>query len=386
MKLMATRLTERLVAGLTAPERGQRIVFDKDARGLGVRITKNGAKSFIPDYRIHGRQRRLTIGSTPEWSLAAARNFAFELRNEIRRGIDPMDPNSRILRSRAHSVTDAWRRYERDYLPKLTRNTIADITRYWNRHILPAIGGKPLDTVTFGDVEALHRRIPGPFAANRAIESLRRVFNLAIRWEWCESNPAKGFETNPEHPRQQYLTADQVRRVLDELNAAGRSPNSAAIIKMLLLTGARFGEVPRMRWDDVDLEHGIWTKPATTTKQRRTHRVPISGPALEIIKGQPKGFELIFPRADGKPFLNVRKTWYRILDQACVPPVRIHDCRHSFASVLASNGVPLHVIGAMLGHSTPQTTARYAHLYDSVLHEAAERVGQLATPKPPNQL
>ena len=315
---MAKRLTERSVAGLPAPERGQRIVFDKDTRGLGVRITQNGARSYVLDYRIHGRQRRLTIGPTSEWSLVAARNFAFELRHEIRRGIDPMDPSSRILMSRAHSVRDAWQRYQRDYLPKLSPKAAADVTRYWERHILPALGDKPLDTVTFGDVEGLHRGVPGPYAANRAIESLRRVFNLAIRWEWCESNPAKGFEANPEQPRQQYLTAVQVRRVLDELDAESRSPNSAAIINVLLLTGARFGEVAGMRWDQIDLETGIWTKPAATTKQRRMHRVPISGPALEIIRRQPRDGELMFPRPDGKPFLNVRKTWDGALDRAVV--------------------------------------------------------------------
>ena len=374
---MAERLTERLVSKLPAPVRGQRIVFDKDARGLGVRITRNGAKSYVLDYRIHGRQRRLTIGSTAEWSLSAARNFAFELRHEIRRGIDPMDPGSRILTSRARTVRDAWSRYERDYLPKLSVKAASDTTRYWQRDILPVIGDRPLDTVTFADVETVHRRVPGGFAANRAIESLRRVFNLAIRWEWCDANPAKGFEANPEQPRQQYLTPDQVRRVLEELNAECRSPNSAAIIRLLLLTGARFGEVARMRWEDVDLVEGIWTKPASATKQRREHRVPISEPALEIISGQPRAGELIFPRPDGKAFLDVRKTWHGALDRAGVPRVRIHDCRHSFASILASNGVSLHVVGALLGHSPPQTTARYSHLYDSVLQEAAERVGQV---------
>jgi integrase len=129
-----------------------------------------------------------------------------------------------------------------------------------------------------------------------------------------------------------------------------------------------------MAWSQVDLDGSVWTKPASGTKQRREHRVPLSPAALEVIKRQTQRGPLVFTRKDGRPVARVEKTWRKALRDACVPYHRLYDCRHSVASMLASNGVSLQVIGAVLGHSVITTTQRYAHLYDEEVRKAVDIV------------
>jgi integrase len=156
----------------------------------------------------------------------------------------------------------------------------------------------------------------------------------------------------------------------------------AAIIGLLLLTGARSGEVRSMRWADLDLRAGIWTKLSSHTKQKKNHRVPISAPALALFKAlraeADKGAIYIFPSHGSSGYrAELKKTWAWITKAAKVRECRIHDLRHSYASVLASSGHSLPTIGRLLGHSNPVTTARYAHLFDDPLREATERAGQI---------
>ena len=369
---MAERLTEALIRRLALqPQEATAIVFDSEVPGLGVRLYRSGGKSFVFDYRLRGRQHRHVLGKVGAWSLDAARQHARVLRVDVDKGIDPF--GKRGSSAPQWTLADAWARYERDYLPALAPKTALDLRVMWRDLILPKLADKPVADITFADVERLHRAITrAPVRANRTYETLRRVLNLAVKWQWIDRNPATGLDLNPETPRNSYLTGDQVRAVL----AALPDTESGDAIRLLLATGARLGEVLSMRWDHLDLTTGVWTKPAATTKQRRVHRVPLPPAAVDLIKRRPRIGAVVFCRSNGGPIRDLRKTWECACRRAGVPRVRIHDCRHTVASLLVSNGASLAVVGAILGHSNPSVTNRYAHLLDDPLRAALAGVAE----------
>ena len=312
-------------------------------RGFGVCITASGHRSFILNYRFEGRERRLTIGAVSVWSLAAARLEAAELRRMIDRGTDPLI-NS-VPTSVVPVMSDLIVRFEQEELP---RRRLATQRSYQSiiAIILPALGPLPVSGIKSVDIEALHRRlsVKTPIMANRVVTLLYGLFSLARKWGWTEANPAIGIERNAERPRERYLTGAELDRLLLALDQIA-DQQAAAIFKILLMTGARKSEVLSMRWGDVDLDGGIWNRPASATKRKDRPRAPLSKAAVAL-----ENF-------------------------------RIHDLRHSFASFAVQSGASLEIIGALLGHRRPQTTSRYAHLNDATLRATAEQVGQIVSKK-----
>ncbi|MGA7390656.1 MAG: site-specific integrase [Pseudolabrys sp.] len=375
------KLTDKLIKGLVAPERGNRITYDDDVKGFGARITAAGAKSFVLTYWSAGRQRRYTIGRYPDWPLATARSEAKRLKLELR--ANGSDPLARLELARdAPTMAGLCQRYLEEHASKKCLASRADDTGMIRAFVLPAFGPKKVAEITFSDCDGLHRKITRrgtKHRANRVIALLSKAFNLSIRWGWRPDNPCKGIERNPEGKRTRYLSADELVR-LTEVLAEYDDQQAANTIRLLLLTGARSGEVFGARWADLDLENGVWTKPGHTTKQKTEHRVPLSAPALELLTAirakAPDNTELVFPGAD------LRTPWPKICKAAGITGVRVHDLRHTFASVLASAGFSLPMIGALLGHTQPGTTARYAHLFDDPLRQATERVGAIIAGKP----
>lgn len=213
------------------------------------------------------------------------------------------------------------------------------------------------------------------------------MFNLAVAWKMRPDNPAEGFRRRLEVERDRFLSMDEISRLSDALDTAG-DPRGAAIIRMCMLTGARLGEVRTARFEYFDLERGIWTTPAASTKQRRIHRVPISGETVDLvcarIEAVPEGCGWLFPGdAEDKdqPVQQIRRFWASIQSAAELPGVRIHDLRHTFASLLASGGASLEMIGKLLGHTQARTTQRYAHLTDSPLRAGVDAVAGMIRPK-----
>ena len=284
-RAMPERLTDAIVKRTGAGDRPQVISWDADVKGFGLRVTNRGAKSFILDYRIGGRQRRITIGSYPDWSVAAARTEAGNLKREVDLGRDPM--GERHAERAAPTLRDLWDRYRRDHLPRKAARSQADETMMWEQLVLPTLGKHKVADITHSDIEALHRDITTqrgtPVRANRVVEVVRRAFNLAIRWEWVEKNPASAQQRNPEEKRQRYLSPEELSRLSAAL-AAHHEPVSADAIRLLMLTGARKSEVLAATWEMFDLESGVWTKPSAHTKQRREHRVPVSANALALLR------------------------------------------------------------------------------------------------------
>ena len=213
------------------------------------------------------------------------------------------------------------------------------------------------------------------------------MFSLAARWGMRDDNPCKGVERNVEHHRRRYLVGDELARLIKAL-AEHDDRQAADIIRLLLLTGARRGEVLAMRWADVDLTEGTWSKPPSSTKQREHHQVPLSAPARQLLSEirkrqagkQHAVGEYVFPGVGSSGHVvELKRAWRRICKAAGITGLRIHDLRHSYASQLASGGTSLPMIGALLGHSNPATTHSYSHLFDDPLRAATERVGAIIT-------
>ena len=365
---------------LPAPKQGKTITVDADVPGFGIRITANGARSYVLRYTTRaGRERTYTIGDATIWRTTYARDKARELRREIEDGGDPLGDIE--AERAAPTVADLIERFRAEHLPKKRPRTALEYGYLLKLHVEPHFGqhAKVAD-VLHEDIDALHRKITktgSPYAANRCVAVLSKMFSLAIKWRMRESNPVKGIEKNREYHRRRYLTGDELVGLTKAL-AKHPDKGAADAIRLLLLTGARRGEVLSMRWDNV--ADGVWSKPPSSTKQREHHQVPLSAPAQELLadirKRQRPRTDFVFPShgATGHR-VELKKDWAQITKAAGIEGLRIHDLRHSYASQLVSGGASLPLIGALLGHSNPLTTARYAHLMRDPLKEATERVG-----------
>jgi len=385
--IMSQHLTDGIVKGLAKPRTGNRITYDEKLKGFGVRVTAAGTRAFILNYRTKaGRERRYTIGSFPDWKVAAARAEASELKIRIDRGGDPV---AELQAERgAPTVADLCKRFEDEHLPRCRPSTKRDYQAAIANDILPAMKHLKVADVTYSDIDALHRKITkrgAPYLANRRVAVLSKMFSLAIRWKYRTDNPAKGIERNQEVKRERYLTNDELGRLAIAL-AAHPDQQGANIIRLLLLTGARSGEVKAMRWADLDLETGVWTKPGATTKQKTKHRVPLSAPARQLLADiraeADDDDEFVFPGRISGPRVEIKDIWADLRKTAGIVGARPHDLRHTYASVLVSAGQSLPIIGRLLGHTQASTTQRYAHLFDDPLRAATERAADVVTGRP----
>jgi integrase len=382
---MAQRLTGRIVKSLPVPDNGNAITYDLDVKGFGARITAAGGRAFILNYRrkSDGRERRWTIGSFPDWGTGAARDEAKRLKRLIDGGADPVGEHEGDRSS--PTVTDLCTRFEAEYLPRKRPWTQKSYRQQIAADILPVMRRLKVAAVTYADVDRLHRDIGkrAPIHANRVLALLSKMFSLAIRWGWRSDNPCRGIERNQEQKRRRYLSGDELARLTSAL-AGHRDQQAANIIRLLLLTGARRGEVLAAEWNQFDLETGTWSKPGATTKQKTDHIIPLSAPARQLLvdlhKARNGGY--LFPGRLGEHRRDIKDAWVTICKSAGIIGLRVHDLRHSFASSLAGAGYGLHIIGALLGHTQPSTTHRYSHLTDDPLRAATERAGAILSGQP----
>ena len=344
-------------------------------KGVRMLVSESGARAFVFNYRVKKLERRITIGRYPAWTVLAARKQAEQLRRQVDVGVDPLE--GRITEREAPTIRNLFERYEEEHLPTKADRSAEDDRSMWKNDILPALGARKVADLRPHDCDALHRTITQtrPIRANRVNEVLRKALNLSIRWGWIERNPASGVRRNPEQKRHRFLGRGEVARLVTELENHSERISADAILFMLL-TGCRKSEALNATWAQFDLAHRIWTKSSAETKQRREHRVPYSSAVAQILEGRRAKVvgTHVFPGRHGAPLQDVRRTWNAVCKSAGLDSVRLHDLRHTFASLVASSGQSLMVVGELLGHSTPQTTKRYANLYDDTLQTAAEGV------------
>lgn len=375
---MSEKISEKVVKNLPSPKQGNRILYDTQIPGFGVRITAAGAVSFILNYHVHGRERRFTIGKHPEWSVIAARNRALELRKKVNEGIDPLE--EREQERSQPTMNDLCVEYlEHHALVHKRPHSVRDDKQMIAGNIAPKIGTLRVSAVSRQGVAKLHASLKAtPYLANRVLALLSKMFSLAIEWHWVSGNPAQGIPRFHEDRRERWLQPKELVRFIEALNAY-HNQDVADAIRLLLLTGSRKSEVLTAEWSMFDLQQGLWTKPSSHTKEKQIEHIPLSVQALELLtrmKVQSDGTGFLFPGLNG-PRTTVRSAWSQICKAAGLTDVRVHDLRHSYASYLVSNGVSLHVVGKLLGHSQAQTTQRYAHVAHQSLRDASNLFGNI---------
>lgn len=373
------RITDKLIREMPIPtkEAGQKIERDDLVIGFGVRRTATGNTAFVFNYSFQGRDRRMTIGSYPAWSVAAAREQAKALRRLVDTGHDPLGQKEEARNEL--TLSELWDRYATEVLHRKAPSTQRNERSIWDRIILPQLGRKRLSEVEPVDIDRLHNRISikTPVQANRCLASLRHVFSTAKRWKLIGESPVSPGLKNGENGRERYLSREERDRLLDALDSRPDTASTLAI-RFLLLTGARRGEVLNATWDQFDLSSAVWIKPSAHTKQRKLHRVPISDGALDVLRRAQRlsNGDYVFPGRTGGALVELKKMFGMVRQDAGIEDFRIHDLRHSYASFLVSDGASLPIIGRLLGHTQAATTNRYAHLEDDALRKATNRLSR----------
>jgi integrase len=396
VRRISMRVVEHLAAG--------QIVWDTEVRGFGIRCQR-AKKIYLLKAAIAGRQRWFSIGEHgAPWTPDLARKEAQRLWGEIRSGTNLAA--LREARRTRPTMADLCDRYLEEHAREHKKPSSAHLDeRNVENHIKPLIGKLFVDEVARADIDGLKRaakdgktRKPGQsrrtsfrggavvrgggIVANRCLALLSKMFNLAEVWGWRpeHSNPVRHIEKYKEPRRERYLSAHEFARLgeaLAEAEAAGtESPFAIAAIRLLILTGARLGEILQLKWAFVDLAQSALRLPDSKTGRKT---VWLSPPALEILAS--------LPRVENNPFVfagqrekshlvNMQKVWKRICRRADIANARIHDLRHSYASVAVASGVGLYLTGKILGHLRNTTTERYAHLADDPVRQANDLVGQ----------
>ena len=251
------------------------------------------------------------------------------------------------------------------------------------RHILPALGSTSALAVDHARVTELHHGLRDtPVMANKVVETISRIYNAAENKGWLpvDSNPCREVVKYRERKRERFLTPDEFERLghaLDDATKTRRiSAHAVAAIRLIMLTGCRKREILHLKWEDVDLEAGELHMEETKTGPRK---VALSAAAERVLQDVPRVEDnpwVIPGRVEGRPMRNIDEAWWAVCHMAGLKDVRIHDCRHSFASRALALGQSLPMIGRLLGHSEVQTTERYAHLAADWVRESAIRISE----------
>ncbi len=396
------RITKTVVDKLEPGE----VRWDSEIRGFGVRRQRK-AKKYVLKTRMNGRQRWFTIGEHGSpWTPDTARKKALSLLADVHKGTDIA--SLRAPSRKQPTMADLCERYLGEHAAQHKKaSSAAEDKRNIDNHVIPLLGSRMVTEVTRSDIDAFKRAVKdgktatrngngprsgyrggavvsgGPCVTNRCLALLSKMFNLAERWGMRPdgSNPVRHVEKYKENRVERYLSEDELDRLANVLSDAEKdsseNPFVIAAIRLLLFTGARLGEILTLRWDYVDLVRSVINLPDSKTGRKPIY---LNSLAKEVLS--------TLPRIEGNPFVivgnktgahlvNIRKPWYRIREAADIEDVRIHDLRHSFASVAVSGGLTLPLIGKLLGHKKSATTERYAHLADDPVRAANEEVAQL---------
>ena len=373
MKGRKVRLTDAGV-GRLKPDTTEYAVWDREVPGLGVRVRPSGHRSFVWHGRVQGEPVRATVGPAALMTVGDARKGALALSV----GTAPRTAEGRSGAPLFHDfvLDEWWPAYRRRCAP----SSCQFANRVLKQQLIPAFGRLPLDAIRRIDVErwfdAYSRTAPG--GANKALEILGQIMNAALAAGHLETAPVKGIAKNPRPKLTRFLSAEEIKRlhrVLDRL--VGERPSrrpQADIVRLLLLSGCRKGEILKLQWSEVDGDRLNLTD--TKTGPRKAW---LSKAAQAILARQPRAaspYVFPSPRHPDKPLSHILHLWQRVRKEAGLDDVRLHDLRHTVASQAVARGVPLPTVARMLGHADPVMTLRYAHVGDRDLQAAAERIGK----------
>ncbi len=370
------KLTKRVVDGLQI-EAKDYFAWDTQIAGFGVRVMPSGAKTYQAQYRKGGRTRRVSVGRHGKITVDEARKLAKEVMGQVAKGENPAEELSQ--HRKAPTVAALCERFFDSHAKERCKpSTQGEYRRAIDLFIGPALGRFKVVDVERKDIAELHHKFRDkPYQANRTLGVLSKMFNLAEIWGLRPdgSNPCRHVPKYRELKRERYLSQFELQRlgqVLAEVERDGReTPYVVAAFRLLILTGCRLGEIQTLQWSFIT-DRGM-ELPDTKTGARR---IPLPAAARAVLSA--------LPRVDGNPYViagklhgkhatDLQHPWRRIRALAGLSGVRIHDLRHTYASNAVSSGMPIQMVGRLLGHTQLQTTMRYAHLADDPVRIAAEQ-------------
>ncbi len=377
---MRAKITKRLLDSLPPPAAGEVKVWDTELRGFVVRVRASGRQWFAVEWMRERRTRRLTLGEFGPVTVDQARDRAREILGRVARGEDPAA--ERADEKTAPTFADLARRYLEEHAgPKKKPASIEADERSLRLYVLPALRRRKVAAVGLKEVSDLHHSLrEKPVQANRVLALVSKMLNLAETWGLrpLHSNPCPRIARFRESKRERFMSGAELRRLGEALSAVeqdgSEDPAAVLAIRLLLLTGARRNEILNLRWQDVDLATGTLNLPDSKTGKKS---IPLGPAPAELLAAAPRleGSPYVIPgrRPNGR-FVGLQRPWTRIRERAGLGDVRLHDLRHGFASVGVAANLGLPVLGAILGHRHPATTARYAHLDDDPRRAAAARI------------
>jgi integrase len=376
---MKNRMTKTVVEGVKPGEKDTWI-HDTETRGFCARITPEGQRLYYARYSRNGQRFTVPIGKHGTITCAKARARAEAIMAEVALGGHPAA--ARRTAMEALTLSEFADVYRQNHLKVHLKQSSQDTFEvFLSAYILPALGGKKLVDITPPDIEKMHAGLKEtPVAANRAVSLLNSMLTLARRWGHVQGpNPCEGIRRFKEHPRKRYLAPAEVKKLAEVLTVLEKADiipwQCAALFRLLLLTGARRGELLNLRWPDVDLQNEVLNLADSKTgpKQIRLNRAA----AVILGKLQRHESEWVFPspRRKGDHLDDPKRAWETVCGLAKITNCHVHDLRHTHAAFGVSAGLTLPVVGALLGHTQERTTQRYSHLQDDPLKAAANLIG-----------
>jgi len=380
---MAIKLTEAAVAALPIDGRDT-ITHDTLLPGFGVRVTPSGSKIYVARARCAGRPVRVALGRFPETSASDARKEARAVLDDLRAGKSPMLGKAERAKARAigaATVADLGEKWIDEHVePKRKPKSLREYRRLVAKRINPRFGGTLVSALTKSDVMSWHAGMAKtPRDANHALSTLKAMMNFAEDHglRAAGSNPCRKIERFPERRVQRFMNEEEIGRAFQAITSAETDgkigPFAAAGLKLALLTGARSSEITSMLWSEVDLKNRRVRRQDSKVGEMTIHLPEL---AVSILKALPRvgPFVITGARKD-KGYGQLGKAWERIRGRAGLEDVRLHDFRHTFASMTIAAGFSLPQLGELLAHREQATTKRYAHLAADMTNAASQDVG-----------
>lgn len=378
------KLDEALVMSIVCPQSRRELeITDNVVKGLKLVVTRQGKKTWLFRYVINGTKRAMKLGNYPELRLADVRLIAQAKNDLLTIGKDPQ--HERDVQKAMPTVSEFFTKTHYPHAQKRKRSHSDDLSRF-NNHLRDVIGHLPLNQVEATHVMQILDHAKDSELSHATINRIRALlsvmYSYAMDLGLVEKNPVSRVKKYKEVNKiERFLSEQELPRLMQVLNAPAEYGIDnlvvVAIVKVLLLTGMRKREVMDMKWADVDLSSGHWKLENNKSGKPRLIRLA-SESLAEIRKMLPRQSEYVFANPQtGQAFNDIRKCYDKIMKAAGIPNMRIHDLRHNFASMAVNKGLSLYVVQHLLGHASPQTTQRYAHLNGEVMLDAYQKVAEI---------
>jgi integrase len=374
------KFTQEFVASLKGDGR-QRFFFDPVTPGFGIRLTPEGGKSFVARAKVKGKRRLVTLGAFPATKVADARREADRVLDALKAGRDPAQERKAKEAGLVTVATLAEKWLAEIVVPKRKPRTAEDYARLVKQKIGPTFGHRPVSEITWGEINKWHASMKAiPRRANYALAVFKVLLNYAEDAEARprNSNPARRVAMFREKKRERFLDGPEIAKAAEGIAKAESTgkigPYAAAGLRLALFTGARSGEIKAAKWEHVDWKRKFIRLPDSKTNDART--IQLNKEALEVLRGLERvGPYIIAGALEDESYRSLTRAWIVARKLVGLDDVRLHDLRHSFASVALDKGMSLQLIGNLLGHKNARTTERYAHLAQTAAALANDDIG-----------